>query len=82
MLCSIPIEINDLLLVVTEFEHTPEQKLTFNFEYIPESFEVQDGYLVDIFNNELSKEDFWLAYEYNEARILDAVGTYFKGEEY
>jgi hypothetical protein len=81
MFCAIPIEINDLLLVVTEFDHTPEQKLTYHQEYLPENFEVVEGYLVDAFNNDLSKQDFWELVDENQNEVINRVRDYFYSEE-
>jgi len=82
MICTIPVKIDDnMLLVVTEFEHVPEQKQTFNFEYLPEYFEAVDGYLVDINNNELPRRLFWDCLEENEMKIVRLIKEwFFKGD--
>lgn len=82
MRCSIPIMITEeLRLTVTEFDHIPAQKLSFNCEYLPEHFEVVNGYLEDIDDNELTRQDFWEAVEKYDDLIIKAVSEYFYEED-
>ena len=82
MKCDIPIMVTDeLRLTVTEFYHSPMQKMSYNCEYLPEYFEVEDGYLTDIDDNDLTKQDFWEAVDEHQDVVLKAVREYFYKED-
>ena len=78
MRCDIPIMITDeLRLTVTGFYHSPMQKMSYNCEYLPEYFEVEDGYLEDVDGNDFTGWEFWEAVDENRDVVLKAVREYF-----
>jgi len=78
MKCEIQIMITDeLRLTVTDFYRSPMQKMSYNCEYLPEYFEVMAGYLEDIYDNELTKQDFWEAVDEYYGVIIRAVRNYY-----
>jgi hypothetical protein len=54
-----------VLVVVTEFEHYPEQPGTKYQEEIPEYIEVESGYALDA----VGEVDFWEVYDRNSEYI-------------
>jgi len=73
---AIPVECG-MTLIITEFLHSPEQKLTFDHEYLPEYFEVTDGYLTGPDGRYMPRMKFWMAYNRNEAKVLERIKEWF-----
>jgi len=77
MICNIkiPLQDDELLFVVTELDYTPEQKQTFNCEFLPENVEAVDGYVLG------THESFEDVYDFFMGEVTDALLMWYNKEE-